>query len=469
MPKFRKPQWGSGLPQPPSAFLSGGFVLTVMAVWIASSCSRYFGLPVFAGLPQITIARTCFVVLVMYACAMVGVRRPRLRSWVSLELILWLLAACAFVSGYAYGAFKADPVFREFVFNALLFPAVAVSLVLRSRITERDVARFAVLLTIFGVYLGTTAFLEHFSVTWALVPAAIADPSQGIHIGRSRGPWLQAAFNGTVLVMLVPVAMLLLRLPERRWRVLGGLTTCLLCGAAYLTYTRAALLALAALLLLGGIIASPSRRHYRVVWAGLALTLVVLVAGGAPVIPRMGEASPINDRFDLLIATGEMVLSHPLVGVGYGNFDLLQHQFFEGGKHFGSIAFNKEFWEGGSHNTLLTPFAEMGILVGLLNFGFLLSRIWIGLRTKIRPRAGETIRHPVLICSALLFVGFILNAVFVELRYTSTPTLLLWSFAALAERYRWVLGATPSDSSPPMPTLRKIEVSPVTVAAAGAA
>lgn len=413
-----------------------------MAIWIASSCSRYFGVPAVGGIPQITIARLCLIVLVAYAVVMVGVRKPRLGARVPLEIVLWLLACCGLATGYGYGSFRPDPPSQEFVYNALVLPALSVSLILRSRLTERDVARFAILLTFFSVYLGLTAVFERLGMRWALIPAAIGDPTQGIHFGRSRGPFLQAAFNGIVIVMLVPIAMLLLRLPERRWKALGGVAMVLLCVASYLTSTRAALVGLAGVLVLGGLIPSASRRSYRAVILGLAAIGVILIAMGAPLIPRMDEESPINDRFDLLVATGEMVLTHPVIGVGYGNFDRLQHSFYEGGKHFGAIAFNKEFWEGGSHNTLLTPFAEMGVIVGALNIGFLLSRIVAGLRTRVPTPSGALMFHPVLICGSLMFVAFMLNAVFVETRYTATPTLLLWSFAAVVERYRWTLKAT---------------------------
>lgn len=430
-------------PQRPSAFLHGGFVLPVISVWIASSSSRYFGLPAFAGLPQITIDRLCLIVLLGYAVVMIGLRKPRLRGRVGLEITLWLLACCVAFSGYAYGSFGPDPMTRIYVFNALIFPAVVVSLILRTRLTERDVARFAVLLACFGCYLGLTAIFERLSLDWALIPAAIGDPNQGIHFGRSRGPFLQAAFDGAVMVMLVPVAMLLLQLPQRRWTVLGITTTLLLCIGTYLTSTRAAMLGLACVLLLGSVLPAPTRRSYRAILAVLGVAGLLLVLRGAPLVPRLDEPTSSRDRFDLVLATGEMFLAHPVAGVGYGNFDRFQVDFYNRGRHFGGKAFNERFWEGGSHNTLLTPFAEMGILVGTLSIGLLLSRLLVGLRATVPTSSGKRLRHPILVSGSLMVVAFMINGVLVELRYTATPTLLLWSFAAIVERYRWILGSMP--------------------------
>ena len=217
----------------------------------------------------------------------------------------------------------------------------------------------------------------------------------------------------------------------------------LLCVGAYLTETRAAMLALSGVLLLGSIVPVPNRRSYRGVLAGLGLAGLLLFVAGAPVIPRLDEPSSSKDRYDLLLATGEMFLAHPLAGVGYGNFDRFQVDFYNRGQHFGGLAFNKEFWDGGSHNTLLTPFAELGLFVGLLNLAFLLSRIPPGLEPVVDDRGGRRLRHPVLVCGSLMVVAFIISGFFVEFRYTATPTLLLWSFAAIVERYRWVLGEAP--------------------------
>jgi O-antigen ligase len=169
------------------------------------------------------------------------------------------------------------------------------------------------------------------------------------------------------------------------------------------------------------------------------LVAALLFAAGVAVVPRIDEPTSSKDRYDLALATAEMIIAHPLAGVGYGNFDLLQVDFFNRGTHFGGVAFNKQFWDGASHNALLTPFAELGIFVGALNLGFLLSRLLAGLKPVARTAAGQAIRHPVLLCGSLMVLAFMINGVLVDFRNTATPTLLLWSFAAIVERYRWSL------------------------------
>jgi O-antigen ligase len=203
---------------------------------------------------------------------------------------------------------------------------------------------------------------------------------------------------------------------------------------------------LGCVLALGSIVPAPTRAAFRILLATVGLAAGLLFLGGTPVVPRIDEPTSSRDRFDLALASAEMVLAHPVTGVGYGNFDLLQVDFFNRGRHFGGVAFNKEFWDGASHNALLTPFAELGIFVGALNLGFLLSRLLAGLKPISRTPAGKSIYHPVLICGSLMVVAFMVNGVLVDFRNTATPTLLLWSFAALVERYRWTLVASPEPA-----------------------
>jgi len=53
-----------------------------------------------------------------------------------------------------------------------------------------------------------------------------------------------------------------------------------------------------------------------------------------------------------------------LFGVGYGNSISYMVDFYESGRYFGATSSEMSFGPGGSHNTLLTPFAEMGLLLG---------------------------------------------------------------------------------------------------------
>ena len=95
---------------------------------------------------------------------------------------------------------------------------------LRTEWTDKDLGRFWLILTLFGAYLGITALLEHTPAAPLLLPPAIGDPSIAQHWGRSRGPFIQAEFDGAVMTQLLPVAVLLFVRRDALSKVLGGLT-----------------------------------------------------------------------------------------------------------------------------------------------------------------------------------------------------------------------------------------------------
>jgi O-antigen ligase len=324
------------------------------------------------------------------------------------------------------------------LFNLLLFPALAYSILLRTRFSDADLSVFCGVLTLFALYLSCVAILERTQFAPLLIPPDIGDPAVPQHWGRSRGPFIQAEFNGTVMTQLVPVAILLLGLGPRRWRPIALAALPLLCIGVYLTETRAALLALVLIVAAGSLRARPTRRPYVALAAGLGLAVgAVIVAGGVP-IPRLGEVAPLADRLTLLSVTAGMITAHPLLGIGFGNFDLVQDAFFLRPQPIGpaTAATLREFWAGGTHNTLLTPIAELGVLGGLY-LGVVLWGVWMTWRAaRVATRTGADGGAAVgalATCASLVGVGFLVNALLVELRFTPTPNLLFWSFVAIAE------------------------------------
>ncbi len=420
----------------PTTVLPGRVVLPVLALWIAFSCTRDFGLTGVPGLPDVTVERVLFLGLLLFAITTFAIRKAGPGSLHGLELMLWIVtlfagASGVFGGGFASGAESGDV---NVLCNALLFPAVAYSIVLRTHITVRDIRRFCAILAVFGAYLGLTALCEKASLTWALVPSSIGDPNVGIHFGRARGPFLQAAFNGTVMVQLLAATVLLRTLSRGPQRVAAAAVITLLCVGAYLTDTRAVLLALTLMALVGACFRWPGSGVYRILAGLSAVGVAVVMFGSLELVPRLKESEPINDRLNLLVATAEMVYAHPLLGVGYGNFGNVMSDYFEF-SHFLSIAFSKGFWEGGSHNTLLTALAELGIVFGSLYAGILGFATLGGVRTYLsrRPRLRPD-QAGLLLTATLVGLAFLVNAVTVELRYTLTPNALLWVFAALSQR-----------------------------------
>ena len=424
---------------PLEGFLDGGVVLPLVATWVGFSCSRWFGLPDIPGLPQITVARCVLAALVGYAGVRTALRRRPFGRLTPAECVLWLLVAIATMSGLLFGGFTSGYAGAgvSILFNFLLFPAVVYSLLLRTRYSDRDLARFCLILVVFGIYLGLTAVLERTSVASLLIPPAIADPTIVQHWGRSRGPFLQAEFNGAVMAQLVPVALLSVSLRTAPVLQLAYLAAPLLCIGTYLTETRAALLSLVLAVTLGGLFRHATRPAYRVLCLAGGLAALAIIGAGGDLIPRLNDASTLADRVNLLLVTVGMIAAHPVIGIGFGNFDLYQEQFFLRPQALGdySATSRAEFWAGGTHNTLLTPLAELGLVAGVLYLGLVLWSVVTMWRMAGSNRpAAETSGLPM--CAALVGVVFLVNALFVELRFTPTPNALFWVMIALAQRRR---------------------------------
>jgi O-antigen ligase len=130
-----------------------------------------------------------------------------------------------------------------------------------------------------------------------------------------------------------------------------------------------------------------------------------------------------------------MIAAHPVAGVGFVNFDHVQKEYYDPSA-LGDLAEmdSSEFWEGGTHNSLLTPVAELGVLVGGI-YLLLVGRVFLSGFRYLRSKRSRTDDQIALVtCAILVGMVFVINASLVELRYTLTPNALFWVGAAFIER-----------------------------------
>jgi hypothetical protein len=422
----------------PPAVLAGGTTMVLLGLWIAFSSSRYFGLSGAAGLPDLTVERICFALLLGYALVTFVQQRQSAGPLLPVEAGLLVFLGCCAVSALAYGGFQgaggADTI--NVLSGWLLYPTLALMVVARSRLTDRAVLRLGIILTCFGIYLGVTSIAERSGLGWALVPAAIGDPSQGMHFGRARGPFLNAPIMGTVMAQLLPVAVLVREIGARPWQWLAMLAIGLLCVGVYLTDTRACLLSFLVVTLAGSLIEGPSRRLYRVLLITLTLGGIIRYAIGAVLVPRVDDTDPVDTRLNLVVASVEMILAHPLTGAGFGSFEQLSREFYTAARALSALSYQKEWADVGSHNNFLTPLAEMGLLAGGL-YILLVARVAVnGLRAPQGRTAQEVGRvRGLLVCSVLVALPFLVGGLAGDFRYFLTPNALFWTFAGFTERH----------------------------------
>lgn len=418
--------------------IPGRFVMPLLGLWVAFSCSRFFGTPKIEGLPQLTFERLIFTILLFVAAISITLRKRPFGPARWTELVMWAVTIYAAISGIAQGGFTSGypGAGITILLNLLLLPAVVYSIILRTAWTMRDLQLFMIVLSIFGAYLGITAILEKTQLAWIVVPPDIVNQNFEQHWGRSRGPFLQAEFNGAVMVQLFPVTLYLAASGRQPLGIFAILAGALLCIGIYFTETRAALLSLTLVLLIGTVFHGAQRRIYATLFLLLLSVGVIKYLFGGTVIPRLDDISPIHDRVKLLAVTIDMILKHPLAGIGFGNFDLLQEKFFDPEAKVVATFTEGAFWSGGTHNTLLTLFAELGVIAGSLFLLLVVRTPLVGL-SRLR---GKVLGHTdsdkrLILCSALVCVSFISNAIFVELRYVLTPSALFWIFAGIIEKY----------------------------------
>jgi hypothetical protein len=78
-----------------------------------------------------------------------------------------------------------------------------------------------------GLYLGVIAILETTGPHALVIPRYINDPHVGIHFGRARGPFVEAAGNGLSMYICIVASALALRLwSRRRWLPVLTIAVC---------------------------------------------------------------------------------------------------------------------------------------------------------------------------------------------------------------------------------------------------
>jgi hypothetical protein len=390
------------------------------------------------GLPDLTIERMCLALLLGCVVTTFVLRREPMGALQPVEIGLWAYALACGLSALMHGGFdggKAADTMNALSYTAL-YPAIAVMIVTRTQTSSRDLMWFSAILTLFAIYLGVTAILERTPYTWALFPPAIGDPAEGMHWGRSRGPFVNAAIDGTVLAQLLPVALLLREVGTRVWRGVAIVAVCLISAGVYLTDTRVCLLALVVVTIVGSLLQGPSRGTYRVLLVGLLLAGLIRFTIGAVLVPRLDDTDPVDTRLNLMLASAEMILAHPVLGAGFGTFQELSREYYNAARIFGNLSYQKEWANVGSHSNFLTPIAEMGLLMGGL-YLFLTVRV---MASSFREPLGRTPEEQarvrgLLVCSLLVGVPFLLNGLAGDFKYFLTPNALFWTFGAFAERH----------------------------------
>lgn len=289
---------------------------------------------------------------------------------------------------------------------------------------ERDRAVLLRTLVIVGAYLGVTAFMEKAGLRGLVLPRYIADPSVGIHFGRARGPFAEAAANGLALFGCgVAAAMAVVRWKSRRARRFA-LAVVLLCGlGVFLTETRSAWIAAVA----GGTIALLAARETRryaipaaaAVVLGVTVAMAVLPGLGASVHKRTHDQLPVWDRKNSNAASMRMIAAKPLFGFGWGSFATASFNYYRQAPDYPLSLIRAE------HNVFLGNAVELG----LLGAGLWLIACLLAIGTPIVRRGPPALRDWRIGLMAVV-VSYVVVGMTTPLGYPFSA-LLVWTWAGV--------------------------------------
>ncbi|GMA38726.1 O-antigen ligase family protein [Mobilicoccus caccae] len=302
-------------------------------------------------------------------------------------------------------------------------------------------------LTLLGVYLTITAFLETAGLTGLLFPRYIAVfenvPTLSDQAARAGGPFVSGEANGMALALCAVAAFLLARLDRRAWRVLGLVVGPLAVAASVLSLTRSVWLGVA----LAAIAVVATRRALwqwvpLMVIAGALLAVVGLAAVpdvADNILERGSTSRSLDDRQNSNVAAVRAIADDPVTGVGWAQFVEVGPDWVRQAEDYPVTTVNIEV-----HNVLLSRAAELGVPAALLFIGILLAGPVAAICRRRRDPEAEDWRTATMAAGLIWFVPAMTSPIPYPF-----PTFVVFTLAGLLWAFPSRSPSTPPPSPPP--------------------
>lgn len=317
-----------------------------------------------------------------------------------------------------------------------LMPLVVYWIARNTRYTERTIYALFGCLGTFGVYLAVTAIGEYTGHYMFVFPKYIVSPTFSEYLGRARGPMLNPAANGMLLVICWTAMMMWWPRVSRFGQLALLGVSVLYAIAIYGTLTRSAWLgALASVLIVVGL---SLPRFWRVVLLGgtLAVGAVFTVNNWHDLMAfkrDKGDSAEITAdsamlRPVLAAVAWQMFQDNPLWGVGFGQYSN------ESTAYLGDRSVDLPLEKARpyvQHNVFLSLLTETG-LVGMLLFSLLLL-MWAGhgWRLWFAPDTPLYARQMGLLLLAALGT-YVTNGMFQDTSIITMANMILFYLAGVA-------------------------------------
>ncbi|MCX8044735.1 MAG: O-antigen ligase family protein, partial [Desulfobacterota bacterium] len=412
----------------------------LFATWLVASAvwGPYFLAIRVPGLFDITIERILFGCVLFILAIGLCTGQLMLRTNITLEVFMLFFVCVCLASMTLHGFTPELPEFPSpwnIFITGYLFPFIVFVFAKQYLAREPDITMVVRVLFFLGCYLAITAFFEFANMRQFVVPRYINDPNIWLHYERARGPFLNAAFNGTALLIGCACGVHVVHMYKPGIiKVCFGLLLFLFLPAFFFTQTRSVYLGAVILAILLFFLYKTRYPKWKA-WA-LPITLaLVFIMANAPRLAseerRSGgvlQTIEVEQRLGLIKRSTLMFFDRPFLGVGLAQFipaSLKEYQ--------GKVAFFASFEALTQHNHILGMMVELG-LIGTLLYLIIIIIIFKRLfhLLRILPAEGFVGRNlaATIIC---VWVVYLNNNFFVEPSYCLFVNVVPFMFAGIAD------------------------------------
>jgi O-antigen ligase len=357
-------------------------------------------------------------------------RRARLGLIEGLMLLYVALMALSAFAGHKYDAAVVFPP-DALLATSAVFP-FALFVIARSTMNqERHMRAFLWVVIGIGFYLAMINIFQEVGLNALVYPQNILDPSLGVNPERARGPLLNSAADGVVLVIAFVAALYMASRDELRWRRLALIAAIPMPIGIFLTETRAVWLAAG----IAVIVAIMFARGFRVWYVAIALVGVAFIganwqqflssdrsSGGVT------SSSEIESRLNDIATLNAAIADKPLTGWGISRYPEVNTHRHE--------AWGDVRWDAGfgfiAHNTPLVVAAEIGLVALGVWLAILIAIIVAtGRAWRQLPRSGLASRGFILTVWLVMMIWF-LNSLVIDMRVFGVINAMVFTWAGIA-------------------------------------
>lgn len=315
------------------------------------------------------------------------------------------------------------------IFSFAVIPMLLFMACRRMGFERISVGRLFFMLIMIGLYLGLTGVFEHYEISALVFPSYIMDPGMGIHFGRARGPFVQAAVLGSVLSVLFVVMLFYIEYFNNRLAYL--MVSLLMLTTIYFSYTRSAWLQVATSMGVIFLFEPKVRKLFCVIGF---LFIVFYVSGimekfsmesGTLFSKRQG---PIDDRINIMFSSLNMFKDKPFMGFGYGKFG----EYAYTDKYFKGVKGIPLRGEGeGNHNVILGLLSEVGLIGTIPYLLIFYYFVRVSLSLLNRSKRGSQFERGVGTMNIAIVIGYFISIQFYDPRFFGMLNGLVFTISAL--------------------------------------